>query len=105
MVLYLCTDTLPPNDTTDWHKVLSWMIQVEVDETQLVFYSNDKEKDAEAFVGANPGYLYFWNISYPSFQGDFGEVSMTSQVIIACSKAMGEYARGETRVFGVEGCE
>ena len=88
------------DDATDWKKVYLWMKDT-VEDENYVFYSGGRIADAKAFTEANPDYLYFDDIFDADFQKDFGGANLGNEdVANACSKAMGLYAKGETRVFG-----
>jgi hypothetical protein len=77
------------------------MIEVNVEDEKLVFYSGGRINDAKAFTEANPDYFYFDDIFDEDFQEDFGGANLGNEdVAKACSKAMGWHAKGETRVFG-----
>jgi hypothetical protein len=81
--------------------MFDWMIEVNVEDEKLVFYSSPRQEDAKKFTEANPDYFYFWDIFDSGFQEDFGDVDMKDGAVTkACSKAMAIYAKGETRVFG-----
>ncbi|CAF9925903.1 MAG: hypothetical protein HETSPECPRED_006202 [Heterodermia speciosa] len=96
------------DDATDPAKVKEWMGE-NIDPENFVFYSDSSvgAPMAKAFCDANDegGYKYFWYIFDDQFSQDFGGADPNADTEIAksCSQAMGEYAKGDTRVFNHAG--
>ena len=94
-----------PDDAADPDKVLDWLINdSEIDlEDKLVFYSGDEGlRMTIAFTDHNEeeGYYYFATVFDAGFKKAFGGLGeLDSDIVKACSEALGRAASGQTRVF------
>ncbi|KAI1337540.1 hypothetical protein F5Y15DRAFT_147445 [Xylariaceae sp. FL0016] len=100
----LDVSSLVPDDAADDSKVLQWLQEnsgVQATDN-LVFYTQDDGRDsAMAFADAN-GKVYFGDLFGPDsqFAQDFGANSDADyEVAQACSRAMANFAAGQTWVF------
>jgi hypothetical protein len=86
-----------PDDATDKEKVQDWMVDADIDEEKLVFYTGPRgEEMAKNFVSANSDYRYYSTVFDETFISDFGDVNTANEdVALALSEALAEYASGE----------
>lgn len=95
-------------DAENPEKVLEWLKDEELPNTNLVFYSGDKGKaDALKFIEENDDFDWFWSIfNKENLDGEFDDVEIenpSNAVAAACSEALARYASGAVLVFNDAG--
>ena len=101
-VSHLLVKRYDKDDAKKSNKVKQWMGDQDISSKNYVFWAGSSGKSwTSAFVEKNTEYTYFPQIFDDEFSKAFGGADPDSDnaVAKACSKAMAEYASGDTRVF------